>query len=491
MLSVDQSVNGNAAILNPMEQETAYDLQSHPPPHEPQVPDAAVFDQQAYQLPAQEDATVPGDQYTYDQQQYNQVDGVYYQEQAQYQYSTTEPVSYEQMGASEVQSSQQEQEAQFDTGVPLHQQQQQQTMSPKSSTELQEIQGEQVVPNLYQGSNPPATAKPDDAYPSREPMLQQRSSMEQGGRVSMERTSTVYSAGSMLNRLASPQLEQFLPCPDPNCDGENKAKAKFCCECGRPLTSISRATTPAAGSVTSSVAPPPPVNEHVPSSSASSYDPSSAATMYGPPSATTTLQQQPPDMYYPEQQQQPYGTEQQPATLMVGETSTEYYQNEAIPVAAAAAAATDMYAQQQQLPPDPLNRARGCPLVSFGFGGKLCVMFPQTVQRFTTGYDAGAPITKTMPSAIQVRQLKDVLGDQDPMMRSLSDFVGPVLMDSKSSTKNKKKDALAYMDKRIADLTASLPSPDHPLEYNQAECRVLLWRLVRTLLEQEGTFGDG
>lgn len=489
MLSIEQSVNGNAAILNPMEQETAYDLQSHPPPHEAHVPDAAVFDQQAYQPSTQEDATVPVEQYTYDQQQYNQVDGVYYQEQAQYQYPTTEPATYEQMGASEVQSSQQEQEAQFDTGVPLHQQQQQQTMSPKSSTELQEIQGEQVVPNLYQG----ATAKPDDAYPSREPMLQQRSSMEQGGRVSMERTSTVYSAGSMLNRLASPQLEQFLPCPDPNCEGENKAKAKFCCECGRPLTSISRATTPAAGSVTSSVAAahPPPLNEHVPpSSSASSYDPSSAAAMYGPPGTTTLQQQQqqqqpPSDMYYPEQQ--PYGAEQ-PATLMVGETSTEYYQNEAIP-----AAATDMYAQQQQqqLPPDPLNRARGCPLVSFGFGGKLCVMFPQTVQRFTTGYDAGAPITKTMPSAIQVRQLKDVLGDQDPMLRSLSDFVGPVLMDSKSSTKNKKKDALAYMDKRIADLTALLPSPDQPLEYNQAECRVLLWRLVRTLLEQEGTFNDG
>lgn len=484
MLLVEQPVNGNAAILNPMEQETAYDLQSHPPPHEAHVPDAAVLDQQAYQPPTQQDATASTEQYTYDQQQYNQVDGVYYQEQAQYQYSTTDQVNYEQMGASEVQSSQQEQEALFDTGVPL--QQQQQTMSPKSSTELQEIQGEQVVPTLYQASNPPpTTVKPDDAYPSREPMLQQRSSMEQqSGRVSMERTSTVYSAGSMLNRLASPQLEQLVPCPDPNCDGENKAKAKFCCECGRPLTSISRATTPAAASVTSS-APAPPI-EHVPSS-ASSYDPSASTAMYGPPATLQQQQQQPSDMYYPEQQEA-YSTEQ-PATLMVGETSTEYYQDETI--APPAPATTDMYAQQQQLPPDPLDRARGCPLVSFGFGGKLCVMFPQTVQRFTTGYESGAPITKTMPSVIQVRKLKDVLGDQDPMMRSLSDFVGPVLMDSKSSTKNKKKDALAYMDKRIADLTSSLPSPDHPLEYNQAECRVLLWRLVRTLLEQDGTFGDG
>ncbi|KAI9491844.1 Sec23-binding domain of Sec16-domain-containing protein [Zychaea mexicana] len=219
----------------------------------------------------------------------------------------------------------------------------------------------------------------------------------------------------MLSRLASPQLEQLLPCPDPGCEGENKAKAKFCCECGRPLTSgVSRSVTP----IMATAAQPP------------------------PPTAAATI----PDM------------------------STQY-------------------------PPDPLHRARGCPIVTFGFGGKMCVMFPQTVQRFTShvGYESGAPITKAMPSAVRISKLKDVVGsDQNPTVASLASFVGPVLNDSKGSTKSKKKEVLAYVDKRIEELTAALPVQEGlGVEYRHAENRVLLWRLIKTLTENDGSIGDG
>jgi len=49
----------------------------------------------------------------------------------------------------------------------------------------------------------------------------------------------------MTERMASPR-PQLIPCPDRLCEGENKPKAKFCCECGRPLAGISRSTTPSA-----------------------------------------------------------------------------------------------------------------------------------------------------------------------------------------------------------------------------------------------------
>lgn len=59
----------------------------------------------------------------------------------------------------------------------------------------------------------------------------------------IERSATV--PPPMTERIASPR-PQLVPCPDPQCEGENKPKAKFCCECGRPLAGISRSTTPAA-----------------------------------------------------------------------------------------------------------------------------------------------------------------------------------------------------------------------------------------------------
>lgn len=59
----------------------------------------------------------------------------------------------------------------------------------------------------------------------------------------IERSATVPLP--VVDRMSSPR-PQLMPCPDPLCEGENKPKAKFCCECGRPLAGISRSTTPAA-----------------------------------------------------------------------------------------------------------------------------------------------------------------------------------------------------------------------------------------------------
>ncbi|KAL0089784.1 Sec23-binding domain of Sec16-domain-containing protein [Phycomyces blakesleeanus] len=153
----------------------------------------------------------------------------------------------------------------------------------------------------------------------------------------------------------------------------------------------------------------------------------------------------------------------------------------------------ELVQQTQELPPDPLKRSGGCPLISFGFGGKMCVMFPHTVQRFTTaGYDTSAPIIKKMPSAIKIFNLRDAVGgDQDSTVKSMSSFVGPVLFDAKLSAKAKKKEVLAYMDKRLADYDALLSDASnngHALD--DIENKTLLWKLVKVLIEQEGSLGD-
>lgn len=64
------------------------------------------------------------------------------------------------------------------------------------------------------------------------------------GRPSLDHASPRSSLDrSFTDRVASPALP-LIPCPDPQCEGENKPKAKFCCECGRPLAGLSRSNTP-------------------------------------------------------------------------------------------------------------------------------------------------------------------------------------------------------------------------------------------------------
>ncbi|KAI8048772.1 Sec23-binding domain of Sec16-domain-containing protein [Gilbertella persicaria] len=177
-----------------------------------------------------------------------------------------------------------------------------------------------------------------------------------------------------------PTPDVLLPCPDPTCDGENKPTSKFCEECGRPLTHISRSATPA------SMAHP-----HM------SYYPSR-------PSSTT--------MHTPSI--------------------------------------------------DPLDRARGCPVVCWGFGGKMVVSFP----RMETDYYTST--VKSKPGLVQIRRRKPT----QPVL-------GPVLMDPNMSTKQKKKQVSQYMQHQL-DL----------FEQQAQDNKILLWRLIKTMMETEGSLND-
>ncbi|KAJ4551765.1 vesicle coat component [Exophiala dermatitidis] len=131
---------------------------------------------------------------------------------------------------------------------------------------------------------------------------------------------------------------------------------------------------------------------------------------------------------------------------------------------------------------DPLERWKGAPVFKFGFGGSIVSTFPKHVPRYTAG--AGRPQIKASPGDVATRSTKDVL----PQADRYSSFPGPL------RTKSKKKELLAWMSNYISSLEASTPDaafsqslPDMGRRHHE---KVLLWKIVRALVEHDGNL-DG
>lgn len=341
-------------------------------------------------------------------------------------------------------------------------------------------------------------------------------------------------------------LDSLLPCPDPECEGENPPKAKFCCECGRQLAALSRAPTPAVAaqqprrsySVESSsyfpqTGPHNPPQSYVPAlpsqhaarsesplaSVSTAHDPYNPQSYYGGESYDPYQQQQygsseaahgqQYDQRYDEQYGQQYNEQydqqydhqydQQYDEQYGGQQYNEQYDQQYDQSYDQQYGAYSMVEEETQAAPpidDPLNRAHGCPIAVFGFGGKLCLMFPRNVQRYSAGYGGAgnqlAPIQKVMPGDITIKNVKDSLTNVDTTALShLSNFVGPLLMDSKVGAKAKKKDAIKYVNERVETLKSQLQglADDDPSK-KKLEARSLLWRVVNAALEVEGPMVD-
>jgi hypothetical protein len=305
------------------------------------------------------------------------------------------------------------------------------------------------------------------------------------------------------SRLPTPDV--FLPCPEPTCNGENKPKSKFCEECGRPLGAMSRSATPATSTPLTTLTntfsqqqiqdyntnyhPPqqdeqfyqhaqPPLERPptAPVYSSTSLDSANTIPIYHPSSAGSTFDpRHQPQLYYNGAQHQSmqdlYGASQPQEQLTVTRqvhNNTTAYNN----------------VQQQQYQPqqpgvDQLDRARGCPIVTFGFGGKMLVTFPRTVTNYYS------TTVKPQPGPIQIKYLKDII------KKPVVSFPGPVLGDSKVGTKQKKKDVGVFMaqmlDKFEKDKQATA---NDTLEYEQFQAKILLWQLVKVLVENEGSIND-
>ncbi|KAL1970269.1 hypothetical protein VTN77DRAFT_5429 [Rasamsonia byssochlamydoides] len=126
---------------------------------------------------------------------------------------------------------------------------------------------------------------------------------------------------------------------------------------------------------------------------------------------------------------------------------------------------------------DPLERWKGAPIFKFGFGGVVASCFPQHIPRYSAGQMT--PMIKPAPGEVKIQQLKDFVSPSDNIVK----YPGPL------KTKSKKKDVIAWLSSKIAALenegvSESLQS--HPDPYKRHDEKILLWKLIRVLVEHDG-----
>ncbi|KAJ9297131.1 hypothetical protein DTO217A2_8685 [Paecilomyces variotii] len=149
-----------------------------------------------------------------------------------------------------------------------------------------------------------------------------------------------------------------------------------------------------------------------------------------------------------------------------------------------AASARTLPQQLQFIPPtddqqlDPLERWKGAPIIGFGFGGGVTTCFPKHIPRYTAG--SLAPQIKPTPGEVKIRQFRDIL----PPAENIVQYPGPL------KSKSKKKEVIAWLSSKIAEFEnsgISEASRLHPEPDKRHEEKVLLWKIVRLLVEHDGT----
>lgn len=136
------------------------------------------------------------------------------------------------------------------------------------------------------------------------------------------------------------------------------------------------------------------------------------------------------------------------------------------------------------------------PLVRFGFGGRLVVVFPNSPVAAYSQY--GAPMqpidpNPSTPSTVHIRRLVDVLPPVD------ASFPGPIFMDGgKANAGKKRKESIIWLDQRIKTLeeqsrmmtgnalVVGSGSGGGRVESSQAYARLILIKIVRVLVENDG-----
>lgn len=127
---------------------------------------------------------------------------------------------------------------------------------------------------------------------------------------------------------------------------------------------------------------------------------------------------------------------------------------------------------------DPLQRWKGAPLISWGVGGTLIASFPVDVPRY--GMNQPGPMIVRSPGEIKIKAIKEV----QPLEERLAKFPGPL------RGKSKKKEAASWLTAGIEELEKGLPNlafqSNLSHEDKRAVERVLLWKVLRVLVENDG-----
>ncbi|KAF9978560.1 vesicle coat component, partial [Actinomortierella ambigua] len=372
---------------------------------------------------------------------------------------------------------------------------------PVSAATASSAAGVQQSPSPYANHMPPKT-----------PLLQaiQTPLMLPAQTAQTYQTSRTPYMGPLRSGFSSTSQLQLIPCPFPECGGENKPQAKFCSECGRSIGNLSRSATPSltqyAEFQPTEPAPPMPQldrmhsftqeyqnspQQGVPTSA--SYDPQQQQ----PLQQDTIYQQQPDQASYQQdvgqaplqQDYQNYGDQGYYAQHQYYDAATgQYipYDGSYDPNAAIAQPAVVAEPEPEPEPEleeyivdDPLDRMHGCPLIAFGFGGKIMTTFPRTVQRFTSA--SSIMVTKRFPGDLQLQHLKDFV----PVSKTIASYPGPLLMDSAVQFKAKRKDLSKLIDEKIKELDGPLGDADDDAH------QVLLWKLFKVMFDHDGVLTGG
>ncbi|KAL1918053.1 uncharacterized protein VTP21DRAFT_3319 [Calcarisporiella thermophila] len=251
------------------------------------------------------------------------------------------------------------------------------------------------------------------------------------------------SNGSAAHRgsLFNIQYQQpLVPCPSPECPGENSTRAKFCGECGRSLLQPQPQGPP--GGRSPLMRPISPYSQQQP-------------------------QQQLPQLPHGHPGQQAVGSETSHGYL--GPNSMQPSLNDTNP--RLPGPHTSFYSPDYsdvQKPgeiQDPLGRGRGCPLLAFGFGGKMVTYFPSS----SNHQSPYSPSFANRAEKVQLRRLKDIIVSPHPPLLFLTK---PLVTDEGRSAKSNKKEVARFLDERI--------------ELEGRQDKRLLWQALKIMVESNG-----
>ena len=127
---------------------------------------------------------------------------------------------------------------------------------------------------------------------------------------------------------------------------------------------------------------------------------------------------------------------------------------------------------------DALERWKGCPVVSFGFGGTIVKMFPQHIPRYASGQKA--PLVKCSAGEVKIENSGAYALDE-----SIATFPGPL------RARSKKKEVLDWLQKKLNDMEnieigaadVGRTLPDSQRRHWE---RILLWKIVKIFVEYDG-----
>ncbi|KAK2877801.1 hypothetical protein FQN49_001174 [Arthroderma sp. PD_2] len=126
---------------------------------------------------------------------------------------------------------------------------------------------------------------------------------------------------------------------------------------------------------------------------------------------------------------------------------------------------------------DELERWKGAPIIKFGFGGALITSFPKRVPMYSTGQLT--PRVKPIPGEIKMRPVSEAI----PESMMAAKFPGPL------KSKSKKKEVITWLSNMISNFEHEEPHGLSHLsqEENQSKQeKILLWKVLRTLVEHDG-----